>query len=140
MTISRHPFNCRKVGRVQLSSNFFVLLSLIRHSRARFEDFFEVYIKSGNITEKKNKTFNKRFLIFLNTKMSAKSNKIELIEEFMVMLREEQTLWDAMSPSHWDKNEKDKSFRSSHPRCSLKKALLKILQIHRKTPVPESIF
>ena len=31
-----------------------------------------------------------RFLIFLNIKMSAKSNKIELSEEFMVMWREEQ--------------------------------------------------
>ena len=30
--------------------------------------------------------------------MSAKSNKIELSEEFMVMWREEQTLWVVMSP------------------------------------------
>ena len=30
-----------------------------------------------------------RFLIFLNIKMSAKSNKIELIEEFMAMWRGE---------------------------------------------------
>ena len=43
--------------------------------------------------------------------MSAKSNKIELSEEFMVMLREEQTL-----------------------------VLLEILQIHGKTPVPEHLF
>ena len=35
-----------------------------------------------------------RFLIFLNNKMSAKSNKIELSEEFMIMWRDEQTLWD----------------------------------------------
>ena len=35
-----------------------------------------------------------RFLIFLNNTMSAKSNKIELSEEFMVMWRDEQTLWD----------------------------------------------
>ena len=73
-------------------------------------------------------------------KMLAKSNKIELSEKFMVMWREEQTLWDVMSPSYRDKNEKDKSFRSSHRRCSLKKVLLEILQIHRKTPVPESLF
>ena len=33
-----------------------------------------------------------RFLIFLNIKMSAKSNKIELCEGFMVMWREEQPL------------------------------------------------
>ena len=35
--LSPIPFNCRKVGRVQLSSNFFLSLSLISHSRARFE-------------------------------------------------------------------------------------------------------
>ena len=33
-------------------------------------------------------------------KMSAKSNKIELSEEFMAMWREEQTLWDVMSYPH----------------------------------------
>ena len=35
-----HPFNRRKVRHVQLSSNFFLLLSLISHSRARFEYVF----------------------------------------------------------------------------------------------------
>ena len=30
--------------------------------------------------------------------MSAKSNKIELSKEFMVMWRGEQTLWDIMTP------------------------------------------
>ena len=55
------------------------------------------------------------------------------------MWREEQTHWDFMSPLYRDKNEKGKSFRNSHRRCSLKKVLLKILQIHRKTPVPESL-
>ena len=64
--------------------------------------------------------------------MSAKSNKIELSEEFIVMWREEQTLWDVMSPSYGDKNERDKSFRSIHRRCSLRKVLLEILQIHRE--------
>ena len=89
--------NRRKVGRVQLSSNFFLLLSLITHSRARFEHvFFKMYIKSGNITEKKNKTLT----IFLNIRMSANSNKIEVSEEFMVMWREEKTLLDVMSPSY----------------------------------------
>ena len=72
--------------------------------------------------------------------MLAKRNKIELSEEFMVMWTEEQTLWDVMAPSYRDKNEKDKSFRSSRRRCSLKKVLLEILQIHRKTPVPEPLF
>ena len=34
------PFNCRKVGRVQLSYNFLLLLSLISHPRTRFEHIF----------------------------------------------------------------------------------------------------
>ena len=47
--------------------------------------------------------------------MSAKSNKIELSEEFMAMWREEQTLWDVMFPlyPYPDKNEKDKSLIKS---------------------------
>ena len=57
--------------------------------------------------------------------MSAKSNKIELSEEFMVMWREEQTLWDVMSPLYRDKNEKDKSFRSSHREMFCKKGVLR---------------
>ena len=43
--------------------------------------------------------------------MSAKSNKIELSEEFMAMWREEQTLWDVMFPLYPDKNKKDKSYK-----------------------------
>ena len=43
--------------------------------------------------------------------MSAKLNKIELSEEFMVMRREEQILWDVMSALHQNKNEKDKSLK-----------------------------
>ena len=43
--------------------------------------------------------------------MSAKSNKIELSEEFMAIRREEQTLWDVMFPLYTDKNEKDKSLK-----------------------------
>ena len=78
-----------------------------------------------------------RFSIILSTKMSAKSKKKLKI---IAIWREEQSLWDVMSPSYWDKNEKDKSFRSSHRRCSLKKVLLEILQIHRKIPMPESFF
>ena len=46
-------------------------------------------LKSGNITEKKNKTL--KDLIFLNIKISAKSNKIELSEEFIAMWRQEET-------------------------------------------------
>ena len=52
-----------------------------------------------------------RLLIFLRIKMSAKSNKIELSEEFMAKWREEQTLWDVMFPLYPDKNEKDKSLK-----------------------------
>ena len=52
-----------------------------------------------------------RLLIFLRIKMSAKSNKIELSEEFMAKWREEQTLWDVMFPLYLDKNEKDKSLK-----------------------------
>ena len=66
-------------------------------------------LKSGNITEKKNKTL--KDLIFLNIEMSAKLNKIDLSEEFMAMWREEQTLWDVMFPLYPDKNEKDKSLK-----------------------------
>ena len=33
-----------------------------------------------------------------------------------------------------------KNNRSSHYRCSLRKGVLKIRKIHRKTPVPESLF
>ena len=43
--------------------------------------------------------------------MSAKSKKNELNEEFTAMWREEQSLWDVMSPLHWDRNEKDKSLK-----------------------------
>ena len=43
--------------------------------------------------------------------MSAKSNKIEIREEFIAMWREEQTLWDAMFPLYPDKNEKGKSLK-----------------------------
>ena len=103
------PFICRKVGRVQLSSSFFLLLSLISRSRTRFEHvFLKKYIKSGNITERKNKTF-KRFLTFLNVKILAKSKKIELNEEFITMWRKDQRIWDDISPLHRERNEKYKS-------------------------------
>ena len=41
----------------------------------------------------------------------AKSNKIELSEELMVMWRLEQTLWGVMSALYQDKNEKRKSLK-----------------------------
>ena len=43
--------------------------------------------------------------------MSAKSNKIDLSEEFMAMSREQQALWNVMFPLCPDKNEKDKSLK-----------------------------
>ena len=52
-----------------------------------------------------------RLLIFLNIKMSAKSNKIKLSEALMAMCREEHTLWDVMSPFYQEKNEKGKSLK-----------------------------
>ena len=56
--------------------------------------------------------------------MSAKSNKIELSEEFMAMWREEQTLWDVMFPLYPDKNEKDKSLKRMSDFFSLTRRLL----------------
>ena len=41
----------------------------------------------------------------------AKSNKIELSEELMVMWRLEQTLWDVMYALYQDKNEKRKRLK-----------------------------
>ena len=74
--------------------------------------------------------------------MSEKSKKIELTEEFIVMWREEQSLWDVMSSLFRERNEKDKSLkrlrfliqipRSSQRRCSLKKVFLKTSQNPRE--------
>ena len=44
--------------------------------------------------------------------MSAKSNKIELSEEFMAMWRDEQTPWDVISPLCRDKNKKANSLKT----------------------------
>ena len=62
--------------------------------------FFFLNIHQKWISYREEKQDFERFLIFLNIKMSAKLNKIELSEEFMVMWREEQALFDVMSPSH----------------------------------------
>ena len=40
--------------------------------------------------------------------MSAKSNKIQLSQEFMAIWRKEQTLWDIMFPLHPRKMKKTK--------------------------------
>ena len=58
-------------------------------------------------------------MIFLDIRISTKSNKIELSEEFMAMWREEQTLWDAMFPLYPDKNEKDKSLQRMSDRFKI---------------------
>ena len=47
--------------------------------------------------------------MFLNTKMLIKLKKIKFNEEFTATWREEQSLWDVMSPFYQDKNEKGKS-------------------------------
>ena len=78
---------------------FFLLLSLITHSRARFDHVFFKNIHQKRKYYREEKQDFERFLIFLNIKMLANSNKIELSEEFIVMWREEQTLLDVMSPS-----------------------------------------
>ena len=66
--------------RVQLSSNFFLLLSLISHSRPRFEHVvLKKCIKSGNITDKKNRIL-KDFFYFLILKCR-QNRKIQLCGE-----------------------------------------------------------
>ena len=70
------------VRRVQLSSNFFLLLSLISHSCARFEDVFLKNIHQKRKYCREEKQDFERLLIIFNIKMSAKSKKIELNEEF----------------------------------------------------------
>ena len=64
------------------------------------------------------------------------------------MWREEQTLWDVMSPLYQDKNEKDKNFRSSHQMHSVRKGvirnfgrpatLLKITYMWRRWGTPQN--
>ena len=69
--------------------------------------------------------------------MSAKSNKIELSEKFRVIWREEQTLWDVMSPLYQDKNEKDKSF--THPfQSEMTAKIVKNITQDRKSFITQS--
>ena len=72
--------------------------------------FKKIHIKSGNISEMK-KNYLERFSIFLNIKMSVKSKIIELNREFIATWREEQNLWDIMSPLYQDRNKKGKSLK-----------------------------
>ena len=84
---------------------FCYLLSLISHSLARFENIFlKMSIKSGNITEKKNKTL-KDFLYFLIPKR----------QEDRMKLNSVRSLWLCGK-------------KNSHRRCSVKKVFLEILQ------------
>ena len=46
------------------------------------------------------------FLKFFNIKMLAKSKNTELSEEFIVMWRKEQSLWDVMSSLFRERSEK----------------------------------
>ena len=109
-----HLFNCKKVGRVQLSSNFLLLFITNRycyHTHVRdLNTLFKKHTSKVGILQRRKTNFERR-LIFLSIKISARSNKIELIEEFMAIWREEQTLWDVMFPLYPDKNEKDKSLK-----------------------------
>ena len=109
---SPHPFNCKKLGRVELSSNFLLLLSLtafvITLTCEIWAPFFKSIHQKWKYYREEKQDFE-RLLIFLNIKMSAKSNKIELSEEFMAMWREEMTLWDVLFPLYPGKNEKGKS-------------------------------
>ena len=50
-------------------------------------------------------------IVPFNIKILAKSNKIELSEEFIAIWRAEQSLLDVMSPLYRDKNEEDKSLK-----------------------------
>ena len=111
---SPHPFNCKKVVRVQLSSKFLLLLSLIAIVVTLTCKIWTCFLK--NIHQKweyyrEEKQGFDTLLIFLNIKMSAKWNKTELSEEFVATSREEQTLWNVMFPLYPDKNEKVKSLK-----------------------------
>ena len=92
---------------------FLLLLSLIDIVITHVRDlnaFFKYHTSKREYYRKGKQDFE-RLLIFLKIKMSAKSNKIELSEQFMAIWKEEQTLWDVMLPLYPDKNEKDKSLK-----------------------------
>ena len=73
--------------------------------------FLKKYIKSGNITEKKNKTL-KDFYYFLKLKCwqnRKKKKEKEFNEEFIAMWRGKKSLWDVKSSLYRHENEKGKS-------------------------------
>ena len=49
-----------------------------------------------------------RFLVFLNIKISKKSKKDKLNEEFIATWRDKQSLWDVMSSLYQERNEEEK--------------------------------
>ena len=74
---SRH---WRKVERIEFSSNFFLLLSLISYScKISIRCFFKK-IRQKQKYYKEEKTDTERFLIFLNIKMSGKSKKMNSLK------------------------------------------------------------
>ena len=98
-----HPFNCKKVGRVQHSSNFLILLSLIAIVIRLTCEIWTLFLK--NIHQKRE--------CYREGKQDFErlSNKTELSEEFIAIWREEQTLCNVMFPLYPDRNEKDKSLK-----------------------------
>ena len=81
----------------------------IEHNFERFLIFLILFLFCINFSTKLQSQETGRLFPFLMT--MAKSNKIELSEELMVMWRLEQTLWDVMSALYQDKNEKRKSLK-----------------------------
>ena len=98
-----HPFNCKKVGRVQHSSNFLILLSLIAIVIRLTCEIWTRFLKN----------IHQKWECYREGKQDFErlSNKTELSEEFVAIWREEQTLWNVMFPLYPDKNEKDKSLK-----------------------------
>ena len=74
---------------------------------------YHIYVQDLNTFFKKNTSKlgilqRRKTIMFLIIKMSAKSNKIQLSQEFMAIWRKEQTLWDIMFPLHPRKMKKTK--------------------------------
>ena len=74
-----------------------------------WKHFFKTIHQKWKYYREEKQDFEK-LLIFPNIKMSAKPKKL-LIEELIVIWREEQSLWDVMPPLYRDKNEKDRSLK-----------------------------
>ena len=107
---SPHPFNCKKVGRVQLSSNFLLLLSLIAIVITLTCEIWTRFLK--NIHQKweyykEEKQDFERLLIFLNTKMPA--NRIKLNSVRSLWLCGEKNKPSGMSCSHRIQTKKKKT-------------------------------